>query len=224
MKTHVIIQVIYLVRILGAILCGMVVGYERESHLKTAGIRTHTIVALASATIMIISKYGFNDILVLNHIDLDPSRMAAGAVSAIGFLGAGIIFTRNFTVSGLTTAAGMWATVGIGMAFGAGMYILGIISTICIIILQFVLHRNFRWLKTLSIQQITLEIGNKDNVRSILQDSFEIGKLKVLNMKATRLDAETLKIKLDVAFPDDYTMQDVVELLKSNPQIKSVDI
>lgn len=224
MKSHVIIQVVYLIRILGAILCGMIVGYERESHLKTAGIRTHTIVALASATIMIISKYGFNDILVLNHIDLDPSRMAAGAVSAIGFLGAGIIFTRNFTVSGLTTAAGMWATVGIGMAFGAGMYILGIISTICIIIIQFVLHRNFRWLKTLSIQQITMEIGNKDNIRSILQDSFEIGKLKVLNMKATRLDAETLKIKLDVAFPDDYTMQDVVELLKSNPQIKSVDI
>lgn len=126
MWSHVLIQLEYLIRIIGAALCGMAVGYERENHLKTAGIRTHTIVALASAAMMIISKYGFQDILALDHIGLDPSRVAAGVVTAIGFLGAGVIFTRNFSVSGLTTAAGIWATVGIGMAFGAGMYVLGI--------------------------------------------------------------------------------------------------
>ena len=112
------VQLEYLVRILGAAICGLLVGYERENHLKTAGIRTHTIVALASAVMMIISKYGFQDILALDHIGLDPSRVAAGIVTAIGFLGAGVIFTRNISVSGLTTAAGIWATVGIGMAFG----------------------------------------------------------------------------------------------------------
>lgn len=224
MLPQILVQLEYPARILGAALCGMVVGYERENHFKTAGIRTHTIVALASAVMMIISKYGFNDILPLNHIGLDPSRVAAGIVTAIGFLGAGIIFTRNVTVSGLTTAAGIWATVGIGMAFGAGMYVLGVMTTICIIIIQFILHKNFRWLKTLSIQQITLEIRETDHLKSILKDSFAIRDLKILTMKATRIDEETLKLKLNVAFPDDYTFQDVIDLLKENPQIKSVDI
>ncbi|WP_346902778.1 MgtC/SapB family protein, partial [Faecalicatena contorta] len=84
MLPQILVQLEYLARILGAALCGMVVGYERENHFKTAGIRTHTIVALASAVMMIISKYGFNDILPLNHIGLDPSRVAAGIVTAIG--------------------------------------------------------------------------------------------------------------------------------------------
>lgn len=224
MMSQVIIQLEYLLRILGAALCGFIVGYERENHLKTAGIRTHTIVALASAVMMIISKYGFQDILSMNHIGLDPSRVAAGVVTAIGFLGAGVIFTRNINVSGLTTAAGIWATVGIGMAFGAGMYALGLMATICIVIIQFLLHRRFRWLKSPTIQQITLVMSDDENVKAVLTDSLAIKDLKIMTMKATRIDASTLKIKLNVAFPDNYTYQDVIDLLKENPQIKSVDI
>lgn len=224
MMAHVMVQLEYLIRILGASLCGFIVGLERENHLKTAGIRTHTIVALASAVMMIISKYGFMDVLTLNHIDLDPSRMAAATVSAVGFLGAGVIFTRNINVSGLTTAAGIWATVGVGMSFGAGMYVLGIMATICIMVAQFLLHRKFRWLKTPTFQQITLVMNNSENVKSILTDSFSIKDLKIITMKASRLDSDTLKIKLSVAFPDNYTYQDVIDLLKENPLIKSVDI
>lgn len=222
--SYIFIQLEYLIKLLGAAACGMAVGYERENHLKTAGIRTHTIVALASSAMMIISKYGFEDVLRANYVRLDPSRIAAGVVTAIGFLGVGIIYTRNLTVSGLTTAAGIWATVGIGMAFGAGMYGLGVLTTLCIIIIQFILHRNFRWLKTLSIQQVTMEVGDADNFKQILEDSFAVKHLKILTMKVTRVDEATLKIKLSVAFPDDYTYQDVIDLLKENPQIKSVDI
>lgn len=222
--TQIFIQLEFLLRILGAALCGFIVGYERENHLKTAGIRTHTIVSLASAVMMIISKYGFQDILSQNHIGLDPSRIAASIVTAIGFLGAGVIFTRNISVSGLTTAAGIWATLGIGMAFGAGMYVLGIMTTICMIIIQFLLHRRFRWLKSPTIQQITLIMDDTENIKSILTDSFSIKDLKIMTMKATRIDETTLKIKLNVAFPADYTYQEVIDLLKENPQIKSVDI
>lgn len=224
MMAHVMVQLEYLIRILGAAFCGFVVGIERENHVKTAGIRTHTIVALASAAMMIISKYGFQDVLPLDHIGLDPSRVAAGVVTAIGFLGAGVIFTRNINVSGLTTAAGIWATVGIGMAFGAGMYILGIMTTICIMIAQFLLHRKFRWLKTPTIQQITLIMNDNESVKGILSNCFSIKDLKIMTMKATRLDMNTLKIKLNVAFPDDYTYQQVIDLLRETPQIKSVDI
>lgn len=221
---QVLVQLEYLLRILGAALCGLIVGYERENHLKTAGIRTHTIVALASAVMMIISKYGFDDILSRTHVGLDPSRIAAGIVTAIGFLGAGVIFRRNISVSGLTTAAGIWATLGIGMAFGAGMYALGIMTTICIIIIQFLLHRRFRWLKSPTIQQITLVMDDTENIKSVLTNCFSIKDLKIMTMKASRMDETTLKIKLNVAFPDDYTYQEVIDLLKDNPQIKSVDI
>ena len=101
----------FLLRIILSIICGACIGFERETRLKTAGIRTHIIVSLGSALMMIISKYGFGDVLQSGNIGLDPSRIAAGIVTAVGFIGAGVIFVRNQTISGVTTAAGIWATV-----------------------------------------------------------------------------------------------------------------
>ncbi|MFQ9490102.1 MAG: MgtC/SapB family protein [Bilophila wadsworthia] len=106
-------------RILIAGICGGLIGYERNNRLKEAGIRTHLIVALAAALIMVVSKYGFSDVTTLKGVALDPSRIAAQIVTGVGFLGAGMIFVRNQTISGLTTA-GVWATAGIGMTIGAG--------------------------------------------------------------------------------------------------------
>ena len=94
----------YLLRIFIATLCGLSIGLERESNLKLAGVRTYSIVAMTSSIMMIVSKYGFFDVLIHNSISLDPSRIAAGVVTAIGFLGAGVIFTRKMNVSGLVTA------------------------------------------------------------------------------------------------------------------------
>ena len=107
-------------RILIAGLCGALIGFERKNRKKEAGIRTHIIVALASSLMMIISKYGFFDIISGNlfpgiDVRLDPSRIASCIVSGIGFLGAGMIFTYKKTITGLTTAAGIWATAGVGM-------------------------------------------------------------------------------------------------------------
>ena len=119
----------------------MVIGWEREKRLKSAGLRTHMVVAMASALMMIISKYGFLDVVYLSSVQVDASRLAAGVVQAIGFLGAGVIFVKRDNVVGVTTAAGLWATVGIGLAIGSGLYFLGIISTILILIIQLVIHR-----------------------------------------------------------------------------------
>lgn len=105
------------------------IGLEREIRQKSAGLRTHTLVGVAAALITLISKYGFSDVLVPGHIVLDPSRVAAQIVSGIGFLGAGLIFVRRDAVRGLTTAAVVWLTAGVGMACGAGLPLLAVAVT-----------------------------------------------------------------------------------------------
>ncbi len=138
----------YLLRLALAAVCGGAIGLEREIRLKEAGMRTHLIVCFASCMMMIVSKYGFFDMLEYaaahgyETMKLDPSRIAAGLVTAIGFLGAGTIFARSRGVTGLTTAAGLWATVGIGMTLGAGMYILSLFGTGFIVVVQAILHRD----------------------------------------------------------------------------------
>ncbi len=97
------------------------IGLEREFRLRSAGLRTHALVGLGSALIMMVSKYGFFDVLAVEHVVLDPARVAAQIVSGIGFIGGGLIFVRKDMVRGLTTAAAVWVTAGIGMACGAGL-------------------------------------------------------------------------------------------------------
>lgn len=135
-----------IVRLFLSALFGGAVGLEREFRLKGAGIRTHLIVSFASCLMMLVSKYGFYDMLEYSAVKLDPSRVAAGIVAGIGFLGAGTIFSRGRNVTGLTTAAGLWATVGIGMAMGAGMYLISTFGAVFIVVIQAVLHWNLSFL------------------------------------------------------------------------------
>ena len=106
------------------------IGLEREIRRKSAGLRTYTLVGLASALFLLVSKYGFTDVLQPDRVVLDPSRVAAQIVSGIGFLGAGIIFTRSEAVKGLTTAATIWLTAAVGMACGAGLLLLAAVTTV----------------------------------------------------------------------------------------------
>ncbi|MFF3437405.1 MgtC/SapB family protein [Streptosporangium sp. NPDC002721] len=127
---------------IGALLLAFVlsamIGLEREIRQKSAGLRTHTLVGFAAALIMLVSKYGFYDVLG-NNVELDPSRVAAQIVSGIGFLGAGLIFVRGDAVRGLTTAAATWLTAGVGMAAGAGLWLLAIVVTSGYFVTLFVL-------------------------------------------------------------------------------------
>lgn len=106
-----------------------VIGLERQLRGKSAGLRTQAIVGTASALILLVSKYGFGDVLVPGSVVLDPSRVAAQIVSGIGFLGAGLIITRRGAIRGLTTAAAVWETAAIGMAAGAGLPLLAVVVT-----------------------------------------------------------------------------------------------
>ena len=114
-----------LLRIFVAMILGMLIGNERKNRMKSAGMRTHALVAFGSALMMVVSKYGFAD-----TVQGDGARLAAQVVSGVGFLGAGMIFVRHNLVSGLTTAAGVWTTAGIGLTIGAGMYFVGVLPVV----------------------------------------------------------------------------------------------
>jgi putative Mg2+ transporter-C (MgtC) family protein len=106
------------------------IGLDRELRQKSAGLRTYTLVGLGSALFMLISKYGFFDVLGEQNVVLDPSRVAAQIVSGIGFIGAGLIFVRQDAVRGLTTAAGVWLVAAIGAAAGASLPVVAIAGTV----------------------------------------------------------------------------------------------
>ena len=118
-----------LIRLIGAAVLGSMIGLERERLLWAAGIRTHMLVCVGSCLIMIVSQYGFSNILTYEHAVLDPSRIAAQVVSGIGFLGAGAILARGEIVKGLTTAASIWTVAAIGLAVGGALYLAAGAST-----------------------------------------------------------------------------------------------
>lgn len=124
----------FFIHILVAALLGGVIGLERGYRAKEAGFRTHFLVALGAALFMVLSAYGFEGALVSENHRLDVSRIAAQVVSGIGFIGAGTIIFQRQMVHGLTTAAGLWVTAAIGMACGAGMYMLAAFTTLLVLI------------------------------------------------------------------------------------------
>lgn len=220
----------YLMRILLAGLCGIIIGYERKNRMKEAGIRTHFIVCLSAALMMIVSKYGFQDQTGISGISLDPSRIGAQVVSGVGFLGAGMIFMRRQSVKGLTTAAGVWATAGVGIAIGAGLYILGLFSSIVIVIAQTILHRNFFWLSTPRTEELTLKILNETETINFLEKTFKKANIEILNFKAkkgkiyTTNEPSILELEFILKVPEAYNITKLLTLMQKNPNIKYLEI
>lgn len=128
------------IRVAAATLSGFFIGLERETHQQPAGLRTHMVLSLGASVIMILSIY-LPLVFIEKGATADPARLAAQVISGIGFLGAGAIFRYGFNIKGLTTAATIWTTSGIGLTFGAGFYFLGIISTILLIVILYVFDK-----------------------------------------------------------------------------------
>ena len=156
----------FILRLFVAGCMGILIGLEREYRAKEAGYRTHFLVALGSAVLMIVSQYGFDEVLKTDLVRLDPSRVAAQVVSGIGFIGAGTIILQKQIVRGLTTAAGIWATSGIGLAVGAGMYELGIAATILVLVGLEVLSFFF---KSLGMHNLVVEFSteNRESLKKV---------------------------------------------------------
>ena len=134
-------------RLLLAFFIGGTIGLERSNHFKEAGIRTHILVCVTAALIMLISKYGFADLSGTEMMETfgtkgaDSARVAAQAVSGISFLCAGVIIKVGSNIKGLTTAAGIWMTAGIGLAIGAGMYFVVVVTVVLLWIVQYALYK-----------------------------------------------------------------------------------
>lgn len=193
------VQVEYLVRIFVAACLGLLIGSERKNRNKSAGIRTHVIVALGAALIMVVSKYGFMDVE-----KADAARVAAQVVSGIGFLGAGVIFVRNNLVNGLTTAAGIWATAGVGLALGSGMYVVGISSALMVLLIQFVMHRIAYFADVASGGLIRMTLVKREGIVQSMEDYLQREKLSVISVKINKTKKDEVKLEFDVVFPPGY--------------------
>ncbi|WEA54515.1 MgtC/SapB family protein [Lactococcus lactis] len=215
-------QLDWLIRLILAGVCGYAIGYERNSRSKNAGTRTHLIVALSAALMIIVSKYGFMDIISANGVNLDPSRIAAQIVSGIGFLGAGMIFVHNQSVNGLTTAAGIWATSGIGMAIGSGLYFIGIVATLLILLFQIILHQNYRWIKSATSDHLILQLEDFEGLQ-LLQQQLKEEDVKILSIKVEKKSNNSLKTELYLNLPKAYEVASLMSLLESNDKIKSIE-
>lgn len=220
------IQAIFALRLFIACICGGMVGYERTNRGKGAGIRTHIIVALASALMMIVSKYGFTDMAQFGAMkSTDGSRIASQVVSGVGFLGAGMIyFNSRHSVKGLTTAAGIWATSGIGLAIGAGMYGVGILSAVMIVILQIFLHKNIKMLQIPVDEVMSVLIpDNKESVE-YLNNILEAQDITVVSFKNCTRSEKGLELQLKVQVPPDLDYHKLLEVFQGSDSIKSISL
>lgn len=219
-------SVIWFGRVVLAMICGGVIGLERDKRHKEAGIRTHMIVCLTAALMMIISKHGFDD-LAGNpfYSSIDPAKVASGIVTGIGFLGAGMIFVRNQSISGLTTAAGIWATAGIGMAIGAGMDELGVLVTLLIVFIQGVLVRFGSWLGIPELETIGLRIKNGREKFPDIEKILEAHGVKIVRFEIQRVGRDNdLDILLFVEFPVRFEIEALMRELTECDAVLSVRI
>ncbi len=210
-------QIELIIRLLLAGVCGCLIGYERKNRNKEAGIRTHIIVAIASCLMMEISKYGFEDIG-----KFDGARLAAQVVSGIGFLGAGMIFVHKNSVKGLTTAAGVWATSGIGMAVGAGMYLIGVITTIIIFVFQILFHKKFKFLLHQNTENMSFVIRDSANALSTIRTIMEEEGFTYSVVSLRKIKDDRMQIDICVSFLENFDMLKFIEKIAENEEIESV--
>lgn len=185
-------------RIALAAVCGMLIGYERKKREKPAGVKTHMIVALSAALMVIVSKEGFLDVP-----GADPSRVASQILVGISFLGAGVIVHQQYSIHGLTTAAGLWLTASIGMTIGAGLYALGF--TISLVFLPLsrlistikVLQSPIRHHYVITLNDVHDPSSWENLVRSYETDSYSFSK-----------SGKTMVLDINIVFNDEEEIRD----------------
>lgn len=211
----------FFVRILLACVCGACIGVERSRRLKEAGIRTHVIVCCAAALMMIVSKYGFADLTsaagaVFNGTrGADPARVAAQVVSGISFLGAGVIFKHGNTIKGLTTAAGIWATAGIGLAIGAGMFVVGIFTTVVVVVSQILTHRSGGKLDAAPTCRLQFTVSGSDAFPVPFSDLIAAHRIQLVSSTATREADGSLRYDVTIRAPQEETLHGIQCLLEA---------
>lgn len=168
---------VILLRLILASLLGGVIGLERERKNWSAGMRTHMMVCLGAALTIIVSSYGFSEALKMDHVVLDPARIAAQVISGIGFLGAGIImFLKPGFIRGLTTASGLWTVAAIGLAVGSGLYIAAISATVIAFVILLILQPfEERFARRFRQHLVRVSLNDTANPYRIIDKIIELG-------------------------------------------------
>ena len=213
----------YIVRMLIACICGIFIGFERSRRQKDAGIRTHMIVALGAALAMIVSKYGFFDLLEYEGLRADASRIASNVITGVGFLGAGVIFVKDVSIKGLTTAAGIWATASVGLAIGSGMYTVGIGATILMIVFQLVFHKFFSRLEN-TVNEFTVIINDRPEAIKNLRKILSENKMYIEKYKMTRNQDSTVVVDITIKKARTTSMDEIMLIAEQYDDIISVEI
>ena len=218
----------FFLRIVAACACGAALGLERSLRMKEAGFRTHIIVCAASALMMIVSKYGFVDltdpegVLYNGARGADSARIAAAVVTGVGFLGAGLIFRNGITVKGLTTAAGIWATAGIGLAMGCGMYIVGAFATLVICILQYISHKFVFGADAMLSYKLSFTVKKSEDLHQVLLDTAERKKITVMDSSFHYMDDGFVNYSLIMKTRCPLTAEKVRLFLLEQGELKSL--
>lgn len=222
-------QAAFAIRVLAATLCGGVIGYERTKRLKEAGIRTHCLVGCASALFMIISKYAFCDLAVgqlyMEGVKgADPARIAAQVVSGISFIGLAVIYRNGSTLKGLTTAAGVWATAGVGLAIGAGMYQIGFVATFVIILMQVIMHRFNIGNDALTLRDINISMKDSPELRQTLLEELKALNVVVVSSHITRVADGTVNYGMTVKASREISFDEILAFMDAHPDIKNIAV
>ena len=212
-----------LIRMILSSICGVFIGFERSRRQKDAGIRTHMIVALGAALAMIVSKYGFFDLLEYEGLRADASRIASNVITGVGFLGAGVIFVKDVSIKGLTTAAGIWATASVGLAIGSGMYTVGIGATLLMILFQLVFHKFFSRLEN-TVNEFTVIINDTPNAVKNFRKMLAENKLNVEKCKMTRNPDSTVILDITIKKARTTSMDEIMLIAEQCEDIISVEI
>ena len=222
---------VFFLRLITACLCGMAVGFERTWRLKEAGIRTHCIIASAACLVMIVSKYGFTDLLLASGEfydgvrGADPARVAAQVISGISFLGAGVIFRNGNSVKGLTTAAGIWATAAIGLAIGAGMYLPGLLVTAIIVIIQLLFHRFSIGNDAYSEKEVHITAEATPFFKQRFEEMVKEKQIQVLSLRMEREAGTDLMLyKVTVRTKSEFEPLEFAEKLTKLAEVRSVSV
>ena len=208
-------------RLVLAALFGTIIGLDREYREKEAGFRTHFLVSLGSALMMIVSQYGFSEILTHDGVSLDPSRIAAQVVSGIGFIGAGTIIFNHQIVRGLTTAASLWATAGIGLTAGAGMSWLALAATILTLVALEGLSLVFRSLgsrRMVVVFSASDRAGVADTLDRIRTDGYMVVSYEVVP-QVVGGDGITYRVTMVVKAKPGSDNDQLLALLRENTDI-----
>lgn len=218
----------FFLRVIISCLCGACIGLERSKRYKEAGIRTHIIVCFAAALMMIVSKYGFVDLTDPAGVDFngvrgaDPARIAAQVVSGISFLGAGVIFKHGNSIRGLTTAAGLWATAGIGLALGAGMYSIGILATVLMLLLQILMHKFLVYADALSSGQLQFTVRAEDGFMDAFRCFIKEKGIQAADSRITYHDDGFVTYEMNVRLPRNLPLSELDSFLKTWGDLRSI--